>query len=272
MRARVAYAVLTLCAPFAVLALGDHGLRWDLSVLAVVTLAGVGVGAVERQTPFELRWNAPLGDTAVDVLHLLLSTIGVVALFELAAPLLPSLGVWPSSWPFAVQAVVALLVAELGAYWAHRWMHAVRPLWAVHRIHHSARRLHSLNSSRNHPLDSLALLVVAGVPLLLLGAPARVLAAVAGLALVHLQFQHANAVLKLGPLNWVLAGPEPHRWHHSRVPAEANGNYGHVLLIWDVLFGTRVAPEGRSAPAEVGLFGQDALPERYVDHLAAPFR
>lgn len=269
----LAYAVLTLAAPVAVHALGGLGLRLDLAVLLVISGAGFAVGILERARPWERAWNVDLGDTTVDVLHVVFSTIAVVAGFALSASDLGvGLGVWPSTWPLAVQVGLGLLIAELGAYWAHRWMHTTRLLWRVHLVHHSARRLHSLNASRNHPLDSLAVLVAAAGPLLVLGAPAEVLAPLGALAIVHLQFQHANTQLRLGPLNWILAGPELHRWHHSRVAAEANCNYGHVLSLWDGVFGTRLLPAGRRPPVDVGLFERAGLDERYAAQLAEPFR
>lgn len=266
----LAYAALTGGA-VALTLLGEAlGLRLDVAVLGAISLAGVGIGFVERAAPFERTWNTPKGDSAVDVLHLLLSTIAVEVLFALAAARVPGMGLWPTGLPFIVQLALALLLAEFGGYWAHRWMHG--PLWRIHVVHHSARRLHALNASRNHPLDTLALLIAAGLPLVVLGAPPRVLAVLVAFALVHLQFQHANARLELGPLNWLLAGPELHRWHHSRVPAEAHGNYGHVLMVWDVVFRTRVAPHGRRPPANVGLFDREGLPETYGAHLASAFR
>ncbi|MBL8957242.1 MAG: sterol desaturase family protein [Myxococcaceae bacterium] len=269
---RVAYAASVVAAPAAVYALGGMGWRLDLAVLLVVSVAGFFVGFAERAAPFERVWNTSLGDSGVDTLHLVLSTLGVDALFIASAGVFPRLEVWPASLPLLAQVALAIVVGEFGAYWAHRWMHETRLLWRVHLVHHSARRLHSLNASRNHPLDMLVLLVAAGGPLLVLGAPPLVLALAGAFAITHLQYQHANTTLELGVFNWLLAGPELHRWHHSRVPAEANGNYGHVLIVWDVLFRTRLAPEGRRPPADVGLFAGENLEERYWPQLLSPFK
>lgn len=268
----VFYVTLTLGSPAAVYALAQAGLRLDLAVLAVVSLAGFFVGFVEKAAPYERQWNRPLGDSGVDTLHLVFSTLAIDALYIFAASRLPGFGLWPAAWPLVAQVALAVLLAELAAYWAHRWMHETKPLWRVHLVHHSARRLHSLNASRNHPLDMLVLLVLAGTPLVLLGAPPLVLALGGAFTIAHLQFQHANTSLELGPLNWLLAGPELHRWHHSRVPAEANGNYGHVLIIWDAVFRTRIAPAGRRPPVDVGLFDGTNLEEKYVPQLLSPFR
>lgn len=268
-----AYLGLTLFAPLAVYGLALEGVRGDLAVLGVISVTGFVVGFLEQAQPYERAWNVSRGDQTVDVLHVVLSTLGVVFAFELAAQRAPSASVWPVDWPVVVQVVLALLIAEFGAYWAHRWMHTTRLLWRVHVVHHSARRLHSLNSSRNHPLDSLAVLIAAGGPLVALGTPPWVIAPLGAMAIVHLQFQHANTRLTLGALNHVLAGPELHRWHHSRVPEEANANYGHVLIVWDALFGTKKPFDGRRPPVDVGLFApRDGLAEDYLTHFVEPFR
>jgi sterol desaturase/sphingolipid hydroxylase (fatty acid hydroxylase superfamily) len=264
------WAVLTFGAPPAVLALAGAGIPLSLAVLAIVALASVIVSVAERLAPFEPKWNVDVGDARVDRLHAL-GTLVIIAAFVPLASRVPGLERWPAHWPFALQVALALVLAELGAYWVHRLMHTTRALWRVHLVHHSALRLHALNSSRNHPLDSLLVLVAAAAPLLVLGASAHVLAATGALALVHLQFQHVNATLELGPLNFIFAGPEPHRWHHSRVEVEANGNYGHVLSVWDGVFRTRVSPPGRPS-ANVGLFSKEPVPESFTTQLVVPFR
>ncbi|MFO0594892.1 MAG: sterol desaturase family protein [Myxococcaceae bacterium] len=266
-----AWAGLTFGAPFAVLALHGAGLPLSAGVLAMTALATLAVTVAEHVAPFEPKWSVDHGDARVDRLHALGSMAVVAALVPLVARV-PSLGWWPTRWPFVAQLAAALLLAELGAYWAHRLMHTTQLLWRVHLVHHSARRLHALNASRNHPLDTALGFLAAAVPLVALGAPAEVLAATGALAAVHLQFQHLNATLELGPLNLLFAGPEPHRWHHSRVEAEANGNYGHVLSLWDGVFGTRVAPPGRP-PVDVGVFSpRDEVPEQLGVQLLVPFR
>ena len=82
--------------------------------------------------------------------------------------------------------------------------------------------------------------------------------------------QHSNVDVRLGLLNWVVAGPELHRWHHSRHRTESEANYGNALIVWDVLFGTRRLPD-RAPPLDVGLAGKP-YPSSYVAQILAPFR
>ena len=58
-------------------------------------------------------------------------------------------------------------------------------------------------------------------------------------------FQHSNCDVRLGWFNYLISGPEVHRWHHSLKLAESNANYAHSFVIWDLLFGTYFRPRGR---------------------------
>lgn len=190
----------------------------------------------------------------------------------LAAVDLPALNVFPTGLPLAGQVAVALLAAELGQYWMHRAAHEWPPLWRVHASHHSSERIYWLNGFRVHPLNAVWH-HLAGIFLLkLAGAPAEVLFICLALAGVVQAFQHANLRLSLGPLNWIFSTNELHRWHHADVPRQGNTNYGGVLIVWDLLFGTYLRRPGRR-PVRYGLFpGNDAYPRHsWLAQLTAPF-
>ena len=82
-------------------------------------------------------------------------------------------------------------------------------------------------------------------------------------------FQHSNCSVRLGPLNYVINGPELHRWHHSELVEESDHNYGTNLIIWDVMFGTRFLPRG----GNVGRLGLNNLkfPLGFLRQMKAPF-
>jgi sterol desaturase/sphingolipid hydroxylase (fatty acid hydroxylase superfamily) len=86
--------------------------------------------------------------------------------------------------------------------------------------------------------------------------------------------QHSNVDVRLGPLNWVFSMADVHRWHHSVHREEMNTNYGAVLLVWDVVFGTRFAPRDRTVePSDVA--GLDSVPEYptgWFGQILSPFR
>jgi sterol desaturase/sphingolipid hydroxylase (fatty acid hydroxylase superfamily) len=229
--------------------------------------AGV-VLLLERWFPYAQEWQRPKGDVPTDLAHLVVT--GGLIEFAPALGFAPpaAAALWPSSWPLAAQVVLALLATELLDYWTHRLLHG--PLWRFHAVHHSAPRLYWVNSWRLHPVEGLLYWCCTVVPLLAIGAPPVPLMVVWSATTVFRMVQHSNVDVRLGPLNWVLAGPELHRWHHSRDRSESEANYGNALIVWDVVFGTRRLP-GRAPPLEVGLAGKP-YPSAYVEQILAPFR
>jgi sterol desaturase/sphingolipid hydroxylase (fatty acid hydroxylase superfamily) len=246
--------------------------------------------ACERLIPHSAAWRLQIGkDRKVDTLSFL-STLGVFypALNVAAASLAASLAVafsgaetgavFPTIGPFALQVLVAAVIAEFGAYWLHRLAHQGGYLWRFHSVHHSAKRIYWLNSFRSHPVN-IAWHFFSGVfILMLLGTPVNVLQGYAALAGVVSIFQHSNAHLHLGWLSYVFSTNEVHRWHHSTSLREGNNNYGNVVMIWDILFGTYYNPRHprynprATAPQQVGLAGPTNLPtDSYWKLLAAPF-
>ena len=80
--------------------------------------------------------------------------------------------------------------------------------------------------------------------------------------------QHANIDFRLGFLNWIFSCTDVHRWHHSTVAAEQNQNYGNVLVIWDLVFGTYFNPAGRQV-GEIGNVGTQ-LPQNFLGQVLFP--
>ena len=71
--------------------------------------------------------------------------------------------------PGPVQFVVALTVAEIAAYWAHRATHQVPLLWRFHKVHHASAQLDWLAAAHLHPVDQIFVRTAAVVPLFVLG-------------------------------------------------------------------------------------------------------
>lgn len=233
------------------------------------------VMALERWLPHAASWQHDLGDTRTDRLHfagnILLNQASVGGYAAVAAVTHGGLGWWPAPWSFSGQFVLALLVLDLSLYAVHRASHVVTPLWRLHAIHHSARRLYWLNGQRRHLLHE----VLEGAPGLVtlgaLGAPVSVVACSLAAVTIHLMFQHGNIDYRGGPLRHVFSVAELHRWHHQRLYADVQGNYGAILAVWDHLFGTALRKAG-AAPLDVGMDDEPDLPDDYLGQLAWPFR
>ena len=249
-----------------------------LVVILVVLSAMIPLLAAQRWMPAVSEWRGSAKDFSIDLLHMAstgatseLSRALIAGLMTWAAMALETTigaGLWPTGWPLLLQVAFGLSMGEFLAYWVHRSCHTVPLLWRIHAMHHSSERLYVLAAARNHPMN--AALMQAGhlLPLTLLGAPHEVIAIAAAFHGVHGMLQHANVDLAHGPLNWIFATADLHRWHHSARIEESNTNFGNNLIVWDWVFGTRRLPAGR--PAAVGL-GHERLPDNFLVHLVSPF-
>jgi sterol desaturase/sphingolipid hydroxylase (fatty acid hydroxylase superfamily) len=239
------------------------------------------IATVERVLYWQRAWLHSNGDLKVDLGHLLISGLLTTELLKipiflgsiaLAAWLsnLTGTSIWPSEWSLWIQLPMALVFGEFFLYWIHRLTHEVDWLWRFHAMHHSAPRLYFLNAVRFHPVDIALSSFSPLVPLLLLGADARIISLFGLVSAVHGLFQHANIVLRLGPLNWIFSMAELHRWHHSRLLEESNTNFGQNLIVWDTVFGTRFLPKDREPPRDIGIAGLPSFPMDYLGQLMSP--
>lgn len=254
-----------------------QGFSPPIASSCAVLAAGLGALCAERLLPYARAWAVPRGDRLVDFMHLAGSALvadavtrALVAGLAVRLVALRGPGQWPARWPMAVQVALAALLSELGGYFMHRALHASPRLFRFHALHHSAERLYAVNAFRNHPVDALASTAAAVLPLALAGITPEAMALFTAFASAHLLMQHANVDYRLGPLAYVLSVGEVHRWHHSRALVEANANYGNVLLVWDLAFGTRRVPAG-APPEDVGLAGGASAPRGYLAQLVEPF-
>jgi len=255
----------------------SHPVLWFNVVYVSLALA---IGVLERWMPHERQWLKADGETATNLAHTLL-TKGLVQLAVAAvtsATMLTATAVdpasrgmpqlWPQHWPLAVQVILALAIAELGLYAAHRIAHEWPAFWRFHALHHSVTRLWVVNTGRFHIIDSFLKIGLSLVPLYLLGAPLPVYLWISAVTAVTGLLTHCNIEMRTGPLDYVFSTPGLHRWHHSKVLEEGNRNYGENLVLWDLLLGTWFNPS-RRPPADIGIHGRIA--PGFLRQLAQPF-
>jgi sterol desaturase/sphingolipid hydroxylase (fatty acid hydroxylase superfamily) len=172
--------------------------------------------------------------------------------------------------PVWLQAVGIIVVLDFLAYWMHRGKHRFHWWWRLHETHHSSVDLDWFSSVRFHPLEKILDRVLYLLPLMVLGASEEPLLILAAVDALVASFAHANLNLRYGPLNYVIVGPEMHRWHHSTDPDRQNRNFGNNLSIFDWIFGT--AYLGREQPTEYGLVDDDFAHGNFLKQIAYPFR
>jgi len=247
----------------------------------VVYLSTVAVIALfERLMPYEKTWQKRDGETFNDIAHTLLNKGGVqiaaaigtsfpMAVATVAQPALSYHShFWPDQWPMAFQAVLGLIVAEFGLYMAHRLAHEHLSLWRFHALHHSVERLWVINTGRFHVIDTLFKIALGQIPLYLLGAPLPVFLWIGAVTAFIGLLTHCNVDMRTGPLDLIFSTPRLHRWHHSKILAEGNTNYGENLVIWDQLLGTFYNPP-RASSTDIGITGKVA--KGFLAQLAQPF-
>ena len=162
-----------------------------------------------------------------------------------------------------------ILIADFFRYWLHRLCHEWLPLWRLHAVHHSPHKLYSMNVGRFHPLEKSIQFIFDALPFIILGITQDVLALYFLFYSVNGFFQHCNIKIYLGPLNYIISGPELHRWHHSMIIKESNKNFGNNLIVWDLLFGTWYLPKV-GCVEKLGLINRN-YPLGLIKQLKSPF-
>jgi len=176
--------------------------------------------------------------------------IGAGIIYELAyllRGLMPHpLGLFVGRQPFWLQAIAALLLAEIWVYAVHRLAHKWAFLWRFHRVHHSVVEMTWSASSRQHPVDFLLIIVGANLPAMVLGIDLRSIALFVILERLYTVFLHSDLRLDWGWFSKVVASPSLHRLHHD--PTCRGKNYAGILSFLDVLGNTYQPPPAYAPP------------------------
>ena len=173
-------------------------------------------------------------------------------------------------WPIAGQVAFFVVTHDLYIYWFHRWQHRSPLLWRLHEAHHSNTSIDWVAGLRSHALEILINQTVEFAPMVLLGASPHLPLIKSVIGAVWGLWIHANVDVHTGRLQWLINGPEAHRWHHAVDRDAHNLNFATKLALWDRLFGTAWLPADRK-PSGYGL--EDAgFPAGYLRQQLFAFR
>ena len=198
--------------------------------------------------------------------------------------------IWPqhrgalAHWPWWGMLAVLLVADDLTQYLWHRLSHT-SVLWPLHRAHHSAAYMSVRVVYRNNALYYALMpglwlsggLLYLGFGWVYVGYTVVKLAVIIG---AHSPLRWDAPLYRhrvLHPLAWVLertvSTPATHFAHHALSQDDGvghySGNYGNLLFLWDVLFGT--ARITRQYPPAYGLKDDRRHgPERWYHQMLFP--
>lgn len=244
------------------------------TMLVLCIIAGfIGMELVTR------RYQATVTATADDTKLELFMFLSLIAIGQSLTVLsTDALGTWLApeyrnalaDLPWWGMVAILLVGDDLTQYLWHRASHSAL-LWPLHRAHHTARYMSIRVTYRNNFFYYLMMpgLWIAGALTYLGFGP--VYAAYGVVKLLVIMGAHSAwrwdeplyRIRALRPLMWLvertISTPATHWAHHALTNSDGighyQGNFGNLLFVWDLLFGT--AHITRRYPARVGL--QDDL-------------
>ena len=233
------------------------------------------LGFVVLELIFTRFFHKP-GQTRADAIVEIVSTGALVLVTQplalmggayVAAVIAPSAGGTIADWSIAAKVGLLLIFDDLMQYGLHRLSHTVPWLYKLHRPHHNAEYLSVRVVYRNNVFYYLLMpgLWFCGA-LIYLGIgsvyAAYLVVKMAVIISAHSDVRWDEPLYKikwLSPLMWlverVISTPATHSAHHGKHAADGithyKGNFGNLLFLWDVLFGT--AKITRRYPAKMGV-------------------
>jgi sterol desaturase/sphingolipid hydroxylase (fatty acid hydroxylase superfamily) len=254
----------------------QYGVSLPLSSFIAAIIGGLGlITLFEIILPYRQEWLPHRSEINTDLIFMLLIQVGLPKLLTIlttvylvsSAPAhgLRLDGYWPHAWPVWIQMLLMMFVADFFRYFLHRAAHEWIPLWRIH----SVQKLYWLNVGRFHPMDKSLQFLVEIMPFIFLGVSTEVTSLYFVIYAIKGFFQHSNVDTKLGWLNYIISGPELHRWHHSKTIKESNTNYGNNVIVWDILFGTFFYPKDREV-GDLGLLNRN-YPAGFLAQMQTPF-
>lgn len=192
-------------------------------------------------------------DVAVGLMFPVVASTVYATARALSALVMPEARDAWAHWPWYAMVGVLLVADDLTQYWWHRLSHT-SVMWPLHRAHHSAAYMSVRVVYRNNAF------YYALMPGLWFGGVLLYL----GFGWVFVWYSAVKLLVIVGahsavrwdtwlyrwkvlhPLAWVLertiSTPATHHAHHALTQDDGighyEGNYGNLLFLWDVLFGT----------------------------------
>ncbi|MBX9732344.1 MAG: sterol desaturase family protein [Sphingomonas sp.] len=247
--------------------------------LELIAIVGVYVGFALLESISAGFFRKP-GATRQDAIVEIVGTLILIAVtqplviaggFALAQVIAPGARDALIGWPVLAQLALLLVCEDMMQYWWHRASHTISWLYKLHRPHHNAEYMSVRVVYRNNIFYYLLMpslwiagvLVYLGLGWLYAGYTVVKMAVIIG---AHSDIRWDEPLYRnrfTAPLMWIveriISTPATHFAHHGRHAHDGvtnyKGNFGNLLFVWDMLFGT--AKITRRYPE---LYGVENLP------------
>lgn len=221
----------------------DNSLLFIAAGIFVVLIVGEFLyGLAKRRNNYRLNDAlSSLGLGALSQVVAVFTQFFQIGLYELVYP---TGSAWHHTafWHSWLGWLLAVLLYDFLAYWAHRTSHESALLWAAHAPHHQSQCFNLSTALRQESFYPVTTCVFF-LPLALLGLPPDEYALVSLGVLVYQFWVHTEHIGSLGWFDRVFTSPSNHRVHHAVNGPYLDKNYGDLLVVWDRLFGTYQAEQ-----------------------------
>lgn len=249
---------------------------------AVIFVSLVSVAYAETLIPINPDWSGIKKDSIADLLSVITVAGGmegllkwffpiIVAFIYQEFPVIKIFNVHHIIGNLWIEAVLIIFCIEFLRYWYHRISHENYFFWKMHSSHHCPVRMYWGNSYRLNPIYHGLVSIISLLPFLLIGVDPKVFILYNTALGIMANFQHGNLVLDYGFLNKIFSTGEIHKWHHSIDLKESMNNYGALLSVFDVFFGTYYNPKNK-IPQTLGITNEPWYPvDDYMKQIMVPF-
>jgi sterol desaturase/sphingolipid hydroxylase (fatty acid hydroxylase superfamily) len=240
-------------------------MRWEILSPILIVSAAVIIASAERILPYDRRQRFFRVGLFTDFFwYTLVQSYALGLVIKAIIQWMDRHGAWSQrhlvgGWPVPAQLAFFWVTHDFYIYCFHRLQHRNRWLWRTHEAHHSGKDVDWLAGSRSHSLEILINQTIEYAPIVLLGAHPDVALMKGVLDAAWGMYIHSNIDVRSGWLQYVLNGPEMHRWHHADTVDRRSVNFATKIAVWDWLFGTAYRPAEK--PPGYGLWGGAPFPE-----------